>query len=1039
MDIALGREQLTTLGYEAVACLAAKGFCVIDFGFDEVALEQAQEEIRGFEKAGRWRRVNAIIQEGLLGGEGSAFIAELDPPGQQHDAEPDKSMVTTMDRAMTTLGFHMEPYLDSLGIGVSHRSVAVVHQAGEMDEENVPLTETEVAKWLGQFVRHKVMVLIFLGPSVGTLELRPYGYDDVEAEVHELKLPPGTVVVLRPDLMSHRHSARGDSIAMSTFFLGGQPHRNVPSGGLRLIPPAKELDDWTMGRLRELKEQMSDSSIWNPNIPRDWQNAMNHMYHKGQMIAIRGTACKFTSHEDPETFTRMSCGGPDFITEVPMSRWDHTQHYDPELDSWRSYKSYCKHGGFMDGIELFDCKIFNLSPNEAKVMDPHQRLILETGYAALHHMGLRKNTMVNAACGVYVGCGNLEWAMMPKEQDGGAFGATGAALSISSGRFSFTLGLKGPSMTLDAEAATGAVAVYMGAESLQRKGRAAPTDFAVSIGAHLLLAAVWWPTHCASGWLSERGRCLTFDASASGYVRSDGIAAVAMKRMVEVVDGEMVGGGSPTHGPDSNNPPVGMLAGAMMNNNGKGASLAAPYGPAEQEVIADAIRNASVSPLDVDAVEAHGSAALLHDAVEVASLLRAHRSEDYKDLPLVLSATKTMIGNQIEVAGLASLLKAIYCEQAGAATPNMHLRLLNPHSDSLSQPSCLATEGVEFRMQSSFVGVKASGFGGSNAYLLTWGQVGVDRGAQQPTPLAQDRIAFWPGGGGVLERAMQPTESYMIVGSFSEWADPEPMEPEEKEGVYGYTLTLGENRWEQFQIWLDGDSTRVLHPSEPKAMKGAAVLGPSPSAHGCNWLIDGRLGTQQQQPAAFQFPEVLLGPGGPASAALVREVDDSPSPRRRAIAAGPPRPGDLYRVRLRLAGKWRTVDWERLPPGPATFSISPKVKPGRYYVAGSWNDWVLEEMAPDQKEHGVFRLDVVLTRSAGEFQIVRNRDWSQVFYPQKPRALGSVDSPVQGPDDSGHGLNWYLGGVPGDQFDILFSRQVGMDGSDERHISWTKR
>jgi len=115
----------------------------------------------------------------------------------------------------------------------------------------------------------------------------------------------------------------------------------------------------------------------------------------------------------------------------------------------------------MDGIELFDCKMFSMSPNEAKSMDPHQRLILEVGYEALFAMGQRKNTLVNSACGVYVGCGNQEWGVMPKELEQGAFAATGEALSISSGRFSFTLGLKGPSMTLDTDASSGATSIIL--------------------------------------------------------------------------------------------------------------------------------------------------------------------------------------------------------------------------------------------------------------------------------------------------------------------------------------------------------------------------------------------------------------------------------------------------------------------------------------------------------------------------------------------------------------------------------------------------
>merc|ERR1712217_375424 len=152
-------------------------------------------------------------------------------------------------------------------------------------------------------------------------------------------------------------------------------------------------------------------------------------------------------HEDPATIFPSSLAAVDYAIEVPKVRWDHSDEYDPDPDCWRQYKTSCQHMTFMEGSELFDNKMFSMSTNEAKAIDPHQRLILEVGYTALWNMGMRKSPLVNSSCGVYVGCGNTEWSMMPKDLEAGAFGATGGALSISSGRFSFTLGLKGPSMT----------------------------------------------------------------------------------------------------------------------------------------------------------------------------------------------------------------------------------------------------------------------------------------------------------------------------------------------------------------------------------------------------------------------------------------------------------------------------------------------------------------------------------------------------------------------------------------------------------------
>jgi len=868
------------------------------------------------------------------------------------------------------------------------------------------------------------MVVVFLGPTPGTLELQPYETEDTE--LHEVQTVPGMIVVLRPDLMSHKHFSPGRSIAISSFFLTGHLLRRPPAEGWPMIPPARELDEWTMGRLKELKEQTQEDSAWDPEIPRDWQHAMNHIYHKGQMIAVRGTACRFPMCEDLDSFFQSSSSAPDFVTEVPLMRWDHSEVYDPDLESWRRFKSYCRHASFMDGIELFDCKMFSMSPNEAKSMDPHQRMILEVGYGALYHMGMRKNTLVNTACGVYVGCGNNEWSMMPKDADLGAFGATGGALSISSGRFSFTLGLKGPSMTLDTEASSGASAVYLASESVQRKGRAAANDYSLALGVNLVLAATWWPACCADGRFSAEGRCLTFNATAAGYVRGDGCASVALRCLAEYVDGDYV--------TNEEDPLVGAIAGAMMNNNGRGASLSSPSGPAEQEAVAEAVRNASISAFDVDAVEAHGAGAFLADAIEVGSLLRAHRSEDQRE-PLALLAVKSSMANQLETSGITSFLKTLYSTQWGVMTPSLHLKTANPHLDAFEQPCAFATDSLEYRMQSAFCGVMSRGLGGSNVYLLAWGQVNHDKVPPPRAPTLRDTLTFWPGGGGALASEQRPARAYTIVGSWSQWAEPATMEPE-GDGLYSYTVQLGENRWEQFQIWLDGDASRALHPGEPRMPQGWPVRGPGLELEGGvealrsgtapTWIIDGRggLAGYERRPGALLS---LTEQPGEGAEALV----DAESLTLGTTEAG--QPGDQYRVLLQVTGKWRMVTWEKLPA--LEQALPPLVPPGTYYLAGSWSDWALEEMHSDPSSPGLFTAEVRLpAEGIGDFQVVRDRDWSQVFYPNPDAAMEEPDS-VLGPDDLGFDLAWRMEGAPGDTFQVRFQR-THEAGVESRILLW---
>merc|ERR1740117_1994568 len=126
-------------------------------------------------------------------------------------------------------------------------------------------------------------------------------------------------------------------------------------------------------------------------------------------------------------------------------------------------------------------------------MDPGQRFCLEVAYDSLYSAGMSKKTLTNSTCAMYVGTSAGEWGYAERTADVGVFGATGGAPSITAGRVSFCLGLKGASVAIDAEAASSLTAIYWAAESVTIKGRAPIQALACAIGVHLILAKTWWP------------------------------------------------------------------------------------------------------------------------------------------------------------------------------------------------------------------------------------------------------------------------------------------------------------------------------------------------------------------------------------------------------------------------------------------------------------------------------------------------------------------------------------------------------------------
>jgi len=294
------------------------------------------------------------------------------------------------------------------------------------------------------------------------------------------------------------------------------------------------------------------------------------------------------------------------------------------------------------------------------------------------------------------------------------------------------------------------------------------------------------------------------------------------------------------------------------------------------------------------------------------SILGALRNEDY-ETPLGVSSVSTNCGMGLEAAGMYQILKVIQGQKYGVQVPGLHLNELNMHIDVWSgdEPLSFTTENVSNTELSSFVGMTSRSLGGTQVHIITFCLVDTEERRPQRKRMERDAVLFWPAGGGELPEEAEPSSSrpYSILGSWSDWEYAEPM-TSEGDGVYGYTVTLGEERWESFQILLDGDWNQVLHPSISQFDGGwmsppaANVIGPNPRevCEEFAWVIDGRDQMVAMVDTSAETSTALQD----ADAAPV-EPELRPNPYRQ-----PSEQGSQFRVRLRVSGKFRYVEWQRL-------------------------------------------------------------------------------------------------------------------------------
>lgn len=419
-------------------------------------------------------------------------------------------------------------------------------------------------------------------------------------------------------------------------------------------------------------------------------------------IAIIGMSCRFPGGaENLDGLWNLLENGVDAVTEVPATRWDVSKIFDPNPDAVG--KSYTKWGAFIDGVDQFDAAFFGITPREAMTLDPQQRLLLELSWLALEEAGVAPSAVANTRTGVYVGLSGLDYMQILKRDmvEENAFAVSGVSHSIAGGRISYFLGAQGPNISLDTACSSSMAAVHLGVKAL--RGR--ECDMVLAGGVNLQLTPEATIMTSRARMMSPTGRCHSFDAAADGYVRADGCAMIALKRLSDARrDGDQI---------------LALIRGSALNQDGRSSGLTAPNGPAQEAVIRAALADARAKPADIAFIEAHGTGTSLGDPIEVNALASVFR-ERPAERPLLIGSIKANIGHSEAAAGIAGLAKAIQALRHRTMPRQLHMNEPNPMID-WSWPVRVPRENAPLEPPQGLplmCGVSSFGFSGTNAHIV---------------------------------------------------------------------------------------------------------------------------------------------------------------------------------------------------------------------------------------------------------------------------------------------------------------------------------
>ena len=427
-------------------------------------------------------------------------------------------------------------------------------------------------------------------------------------------------------------------------------------------------------------------------------------------IAVVGMACRFPGAPDVPSFWRLlEAGGNSVIEGAPGSGVGRVGELfpDPSVET-----EACRFGAYLEGLDRFDAPFFRISPVEAQLLDPQQRLMLEVSWQALEDAGIDPEQLRGSRTGVYAGISNYDYrGLILESQDtaepaASLYAVTGTSFNTAIGRVAFALGLTGPAMALDTACSSSLVATHQAVSGLQR-GEA---DLALAGGVHTILSGRLSELRGRAGMLAPDGQCKAFDASANGYVRGEGCGILVLKRLHEAeADGDRIWG---------------VIQGSAVNQDGASAGLTVPNETSQQRVIEDALTRAGVPPAEVDYLEAHGTGTEVGDPIELRAAAAAYGTGREAGRPLLIGSVKTNVGHLEPAAGAAGLIKTLLAMRHGVIPKHLHFRTPNPELDWDRLPLRVTSEPTDWPLHSDrppLAGVSGFGWSGTNAHIVVRG------------------------------------------------------------------------------------------------------------------------------------------------------------------------------------------------------------------------------------------------------------------------------------------------------------------------------
>ncbi|MEK3684975.1 type I polyketide synthase [Paenibacillus sp. FSL R10-2736] len=508
--------------------------------------------------------------------------------------------------------------------------------------------------------------------------------------------------------LTGRQAKEEKALAAQAPLSAGQPASGAPkltlkTGAAPIAPAASSTEATGKIKLgfaasRPAEEPVKVTPEAPPGVSADQATAA-----AAEGIAIVGLSGRFPGAASARELWRNLRDGVASTGEIPASRFDIRAWYDEDRKA--DQKTYCTVAGLLDHVDEFDPLFFNISPKEAEIMDPQQRIFLEEAWKALEDAGYSDQAVQDTRCGVFVGCAPSDYTkhLEANRLSNTADAFTGTSSSILAARISYFLNLKGPSISIDTACSSSLVAVHQACVSLWNE----ECDMALAGGIRLMITPDSMVQSSQMEILSAQGVCRPFDQEADGTLLSEGVGVVVLKPLKQALE--------------NRDHIYGVIRGSGVNQDGRTNGITAPSVNSQIQLEKRVYEKFRIDPAEINYVEAHGTGTALGDPIEVKALTEAFREFTQDSQYCALGSVKANIGHATMAAGVAGMIKILLSLKNRQIPPLIHYNRLNEKIRLDGSPFYINTELVDWpenKRGSRMAAISGFGFSGTNCHIV---------------------------------------------------------------------------------------------------------------------------------------------------------------------------------------------------------------------------------------------------------------------------------------------------------------------------------